>query len=162
MTEKGLAQVRRFSHESKQWQCSIPVIFPRFVDVYEQAGVQASYVEIKDNDGETFRLSVDAAAQARGQIVQIATWNDWGEGTQIEPSREFGYRDLERLQLLRQDQEDEQFQMSKASLRLPYRLLLLRRAGRGDDATLNQIARQMSLGKAKEARQMLESVERDN
>ncbi len=160
--EKGLAQVRRFSHESKQWQCSIPVIFPRFVDVYEQAGVQASYAEIEDNDGETFRLSVDAAAQARGQIVQIATWNDWGEGTQIEPSREFGYRDLERLQLLRQDQEDEQFQMSKASLRLPYRLLLLRRAGRGDDATLNQIARQMSLGKAKEARQMLESVERDN
>ena len=93
--------------------------------------------------------------RAHGQIVQIATWNDWGEGTQIEPSREFGYRDLECLQLLRQDQEDEQFQMSKASLRLPYRLLLLRRAGLGNDATLDQIARQMSLGKVKEARQML-------
>ena len=159
---KGLSQVRQFSDESKHWQCSIPVIFPRFVDVYKQAGVQASYAEIEDNNGETFRLSADEAVRAHGQIVQIATWNDWGEGTQIEPSREFGYRDLECLQLLRQDQEDEQFQMSKASLRLPYRLLLLRRAGRGNDATLDQIARQMSLGKVKEARQMLESVERDN
>jgi hypothetical protein len=28
-------------------------------------------------------------------IIQIATWNDWGEGTVVEPSREFGYRDLE-------------------------------------------------------------------
>lgn len=157
--EKGLSQVRRFSEESKRWQCSIPVIFPRFVDVYKQAGVQASYTEIEDNNGETFRLSMDEAGRAHGQIVQIATWNDWGEGTQIEPSREFGYRDLECLQLLRQDQEDEQFQMSKASLRLPYRLLLLRRAGRGDDATLDQIARQMSRGKVKEARRMLESVE---
>jgi len=26
-------------------------------------------------------------------MVQIATWNDWGEGTGIEPTAEFGYRD---------------------------------------------------------------------
>jgi hypothetical protein len=52
--------------------------------------------------------------------------------------------------------------MNKASLRLPYRLLLLRRAGRGDDAALDQIAEQMSVGKVKEAKQMLESVERDH
>ena len=140
----------------------MPVVFPRFVDVYQKAGVQPAYKNITDNNGETFRLSVDEAGRAHGQIVQIATWNDWGEGTQIEPSREFGYRDLEYLQSLTEEQVDKQFQMSKVSLRLPYRLLLLRRAGRGDDATLDQIARQMSLGKVKEARQMLESVEKNN
>ena len=160
--KQGLTQVRWFSQASKQWQCSMPVVFPRFVDVYQQAGVQAAYKNIADNNGETFRLSVNEAGRAHGQIVQIATWNDWGEGTQIEPSREFGYRDLEYLQSLTEGQVDKQFQMSKVSLRLPYRLLLLRRAGRGDDATLDQIARQMSLGKVKEARQMLESVEKNN
>ena len=160
--EQGLTQVRWFSQASKQWQCSIPVIFPRFVDVYQQAGVQPGYKNIADNNGETFRLSVDEAGRAHGQIVQIATWNDWGEGTQIEPSKEFGYRDLEWLQSLREGQVDKQFQTNKASLRLPYRLLLLRRAGRGDDAALDQIAEQMSVGKVKEAQQMLESVERDH
>jgi hypothetical protein len=30
--------------------------------------------------------------------LQIPTWNDWGEGTMIEPSLEFGYQRLEILQ----------------------------------------------------------------
>ena len=160
--EQGLTQIRRFSQASKQWQCSMPVVFPRFVDVYQKAGVQPAYKNITDNNGETFRLSVDEAGRAHGQIVQIATWNDWGEGTQIEPSREFGYRDLEYLQSLREGQVDKQFQMNKASLRLPYRLLLLRRAGRGDNAALDQIAEQILAGKVKKAQQMLDSVERDH
>ena len=160
--EQGLTQIRRFSQASKQWQCSMPVVFPRFVDVYQKAGVQPAYKNITDNNGETFRLSVDEAGRAHGQIVQIATWNDWGEGTQIEPSREFGYRDLEYLQSLRAGQVDKQFQMKKASLRLPYRLLLLRRAVRGDNAALDQIAEQILAGKVKKAQQMLDSVERDH
>lgn len=157
--EKGLARVRQFSHESKLWQCSIPVIFPRFVDVYEQAGVQASYAEIEDNDGETFRLSADEAGLAPGQIVQVATWNDWGEGTQIEPSIEFGYRDLESIQSFKKNHVEKDFQVEKEALRLPHRLLALRQAGGGRDATLDQIANQLSARKVKMAEAMLDSVE---
>ncbi len=159
--EKGLAQVRRFSHESKQWQCSIPVIFPRFVDVYEQAGVQASYAEIEDNDGETFRLSADEAGLARGQIVQVATWNDWGEGTQIEPSIEFGYRDLESIQSFRKKHVEKNFQVEKEALRLPRRLLALRQAGGGQDAIFDEIAEHLLAGKIREAEQILHTIESD-
>jgi hypothetical protein len=28
-------------------------------------------------------------------LVQVATWNDWAEGTAIEPSREYGYQYVE-------------------------------------------------------------------
>lgn len=157
--EKGSAQMLRFSHESKQWQCSIPVIFPRFVDVYDQAGVQASYAEIEDNDGETLRLSANEAGLARGQIVQVATWNDWGEGTQIEPSIEFGYRDLEIIQSFSKKYVEKDLQVEKEALRLPRRLLALRQAGGGRDATLDQIAKQLSAGKVKMAELMLDSIE---
>ena len=157
--EKGSAQMLRFSHESKQWQCSSPVIFPRFVDVYDQAGVQASYAEIEDNDGETLRLSANEAGLARGQIVQVATWNDWGEGTQIEPSIEFGYRDLEIIQSFSKKYVEKDLQVEKEALRLPRRLLALRQAGGGRDATLDQIAKQLSAGKVKMAELMLDSIE---
>ena len=40
-----------------------------------------------------------AVAQARNaHSVQVATWNDWGEGTTIEPSAEEGFEQLLRLQ----------------------------------------------------------------
>jgi hypothetical protein len=127
--------------------------------VYEQAGVQASYAEIEDNDGNTFRLSADEAGLALGQIVQVATWNDWGEGTQIEPSVEFGYRDLESIQSFKKKHVEKDFQVEKEGLRLPRRLLALRRAGGGRDATLDQIANQLSAGKVKMAEAMLDGVE---
>jgi len=159
--EKGLSQVRMFSDESKQWQCSIPVIFPRFVDVYEQAGVQASYAEIEDNEGKTFRLSANEAGFALGQIVQVATWNDWGEGTQIEPSVEFGYRDLESIQSFKKKHVEKDFQVEKEALRLPRRLLALRQAGGGKDAIFDEIAKQLLAGEIREAEQMLHTIESD-
>ena len=27
-------------------------------------------------------------------IVQVVTWNDFGEGSMVEPTQEYGYRDL--------------------------------------------------------------------
>jgi hypothetical protein len=31
-------------------------------------------------------------------LVQVVTWTDFGEGTIVEPTREYGYRDLGMLQ----------------------------------------------------------------
>jgi hypothetical protein len=28
-------------------------------------------------------------------LIQIVTWNDWAEATQVEPSADLDYRDLE-------------------------------------------------------------------
>ena len=36
----------------------------------------------------------DPACRLPMPMVQIVTWNDWAEATQVEPSQDFGHRDL--------------------------------------------------------------------
>jgi len=86
---KSWNQVRGFYDRGKDWPIEIGVAYPRFVDIYEH-----SYGRIEDRDGKTYADTLDLALRRSPSMVQVATWNDWGEGTQIEPSVEFGYRDL--------------------------------------------------------------------
>ena len=46
----------------------------------------------------TFGQLVDMAKSSGVNWIQLATWNDYGEGTMIEPTREFGYSALTTLQ----------------------------------------------------------------
>lgn len=46
-------------------------------------------------DGDTYRRQWDRAAAQVAEIVQVVTWNDWFEGTAIEPTAEEGFRYLE-------------------------------------------------------------------
>ncbi len=80
LPKEGAAAQRRFLAEARNWRAAIPVAYPRFVDFYKEAGLHESYGRIEDADGETWRESLDAALKARAPLVQIATWNDWGEG----------------------------------------------------------------------------------
>ena len=125
---EGLNAVVRFQTKSRDWPYAIPVAFPRFIDIYAEAKVHASWGRIEDEDGRTFQDSMQRALTMAAPLVQIATWNDWGEGTCVEPSREFDYRDLEVLQQLRRQYIDSRFAASAADLRLPLDLLRLRRS----------------------------------
>jgi hypothetical protein len=73
------------------------VAFPGYHDFYAQAGVGKSYGFIDDREGKTFAESFEQAMSCGAAIVQIATWNDYGEGTGIEPTVGRGLRDLEVL-----------------------------------------------------------------
>jgi len=46
-------------------------------------------------DGEVYRYLWERAIACGYPVVQIASWNDWFEGHNIEPSVEFGYQYLE-------------------------------------------------------------------
>lgn len=94
----GNPEMVSFYKKAKAWNGFLGGAYPRFADVYAEAGVHESWGSIADDNGKTFRQTFQWAIEAKSPIVQIATWNDWGEGTMIEPSREFGYRDLEFLQ----------------------------------------------------------------
>ena len=96
--DRGLSYVTQFLKQSQDMQIRIPVAFPRFDDIYKTAGVSDGYVAIADNQGRTFAKTMELAMSSGAPMIQIATWNDWGEGTQIEPSHESGYRDLIHLQ----------------------------------------------------------------
>lgn len=50
--------------------------------------------------GRTFRMMTEAALAARPDWILIVSWNEWLEGTEIEPSAENGGRELEALRSL--------------------------------------------------------------
>ena len=126
-----LEAVERFYERAANWSVNVPVAFPRFDDIYGEAGL-TSYGTIEDNNGETYQRDVGARAADRTRpVVQIATWNDWGEGTQIEPSREFGMRDLEATQTLRRHKLGSWriSLITPADLQLPLALFRARKSG---------------------------------
>lgn len=121
----GLSAAFDYDRTAKKDGLFVPVVFPRFHDIYKQAKVSDGYPEIPDNKGQTFQTTLTQAWLSGAPLVQIATWNDWGEGTQIEPSREFGTRDLEAIQNLRR-KSDKKFTSLSSDLTIPSRILQLR------------------------------------
>ena len=140
---KSRDHLRSFYDRSKQWPVSVAVAYPRFEDDYKAAAVGPGYGEIE-------------AAGSGSPFIQLATWNDWGEGTQIEPSVEFGYRDLETLQNLRR-KTDSRFPYRSSDLRLPAELYRLRKNG-ASRTKLDQAAKDLLAGRCKQAAKTLDSM----
>jgi len=158
LPQRGLAAIERFENDSRDWPFRIPVAFPRFVDIYAEAGVHESWGRIDDASGRTFETTFRQALSMSPELIQIATWNDWGEGTQIEPSVEIGYRDLEMLQSWKRSRQ-ERFTATPADLRLPQQLLELRKNGEAPEELLDQIHSHLIKGEIEEARQLFPAVE---
>lgn len=72
---------------------SVGPVFPGFRDFYEK-----SYGLLPEHDGHTFEACIDRARLHQPAFVQLVTWNDWQEGTAIEPSKEREYYWLRKLQ----------------------------------------------------------------
>lgn len=156
---QGLAAQERFLRGAAREPLAIPVAFPRFDDIYEQAGLHASYGTIPDDQGRTFSTTLQQAFAAGTPYIQVATWNDWGEGTSIEPSLNYGTRDLEVIQQLRRQQIDLQFPHTATSLALPLKLLSLRKASAAPPATLDAIALALAHGNTSHAAQQIAALE---
>lgn len=153
-----MGALTRFRTESRAWGQAIPVAFPRFVDIYEQAQVHASYGNVADDGGKRFRQMVEEGLKSGAPIVQLATWNDWGEGTQIEPSAEFGFRDLETVRTLI-DTTDATPAATSEKLKLPLRLYQLRRQGNAiGKPNLDLVADLLAKGHLREARTKLDAL----
>ncbi|MGC9395529.1 MAG: glycoside hydrolase family 71/99-like protein [Anaerolineae bacterium] len=108
--------------------------FPQFHDIYKESGVSEGYGYLDAQDGETFRFTLDLALSHNPDVIQLITWNDYGEGTIIEPTEEFGYQYLEMVQDARRDMADGDFAFTAEDLRLPIQLFNLRREYDGDAA----------------------------
>jgi hypothetical protein len=111
---------------SKQDGLKIGCAIPGFHDIYKEAGAQPSHGYLDAHKGETFRHTLDRATASGAPIIQVATWNDFGEGTCVEPSREYGYRYLEMSQDARRRFADP-FPFRATDLRLPLRIYQLRK-----------------------------------
>ena len=90
-------------------------------------------------------------------IIQIATWNDYGEGTVIEPTKTFGYRYLEHIQKNAADD----FPYGPDALRLPGILYQLKKRHERHPARMKELERATDLlfvGKYNEGRNVIEAV----
>jgi hypothetical protein len=126
------------------WEHFIAGAFPRFHDIYAEAGLpQGSYGYIDDQYsafGITYSYTLERALQSDADIVQLVTWNDYGEGTIIEPTVEDGYLYLEITQQLRKEYIDANFPYVAADLRLPVRLYTLRKENLSNPTVMAQLA----------------------
>jgi hypothetical protein len=93
-----LAAVENFSAGAG---ARVGVAYPGFQDFYDEGGWGPGLGwEIAHNlDGTFNELLAVANSHANNlEALQIATWNDFGEGTMIEPTHEMGFAHLEALQ----------------------------------------------------------------
>lgn len=136
-------------------EANVGVVFPGFNDIYEQAGESKSYGHIADQNGATFSKTLNLALKSEAPFAQIATWNDFGEGTVIEPTHNLGYRYLDELQT--------RLKAPYASddLRLPVTLYRLRKAFPGS-SELDKAADAMFEGNPDKAIPILEKFSRAN
>jgi hypothetical protein len=116
-----------FQQTATGWPNFISSAFPRFHDIYAQAGVGASYGQLDDDNGSMLTSTLSCAMTNHSAIVQLVTWNDFSEGTIIEPTADYGYRDLGIIQDLRRRYLDSGFQYHTNDLAMAFRFYNLRR-----------------------------------
>lgn len=128
----------------------IAVAFPGFRDIYEEAELHDSYGSIAALGSNTFRETLDRAFASGSPVIQIATWNDFGEGTQIEPTRNSDFRFLELVR----DRTGANPDGSPGDLRLPSILYRLRKQHDPAD-WLDSASSHLFAGRIEEARKLL-------
>ena len=116
-----------FQQKANTWPASISSAFARFQDIYAQAGVGSSYGTLPDNNGGHLRSTLSRAMTNNSALVQIVTWNDFGEGTIVEPTKQYGYRDLGIIQDMRRQYLEAGFTRTTNDLPLATRFYTLRR-----------------------------------
>jgi len=121
-----------FYQNARDQEYIMGTAFPGFKDIYEEAGLHDSYGYLDAKDGATFQLTLDRAAYFEADVLQLATWNDYGEGTIIEPTLEFGTKYLEMVQDFRKENVDSSFSIGPGSLNMPYRIFTLRKENSSD------------------------------
>jgi hypothetical protein len=116
-----------FQQTGAAWPAFISSAFPRFHDIYQQAGVGSSYGYLDDASGATFRNTLSRALTNNSAVVQIVTWNDYGEGTIVEPTTDYNLRDLGVIQDLRRQYLNPAFPYHTNDLSIANRFYSMRR-----------------------------------
>jgi len=99
-------------------------IWPQFWDCYKDSYPNTRYPVYQYDNGVLWQQTWEMAMATNPWAIQLVTWNDWGEGTVIEPSRERGYNELEFLQN-RMREIDPSFPYTAEDLRYPLEIYKL-------------------------------------
>lgn len=92
--------------------------------------------------GRRFKLTWEMSIKYNVDLVQLVTWNDWNEGTTIEPSDTYGYRYLEDTKQYAAQYKGVSDSVPNTALRLPLKLY----QAREKTAQLTDASRKAALG----------------
>jgi hypothetical protein len=127
------AHMDQFQKSSSGGEYVIAGATPGFHDYWrEGGGNDVSFGSIPYNNGDTLRGTLEKALESSPNIIQVITWNDYIEGTMIEPTVEFGNSFLEIIQEFRKTHMDQAFSYSAEDLRIPLRIYRLRNNYKND------------------------------
>ena len=114
-----------------------------------------------DRHGDTLRETLSRGMTNSSAIVQVVTWNDFGEGSMVEPTQEYGYRDLGIIQDFRRQYLDPGFPRHTNDLAMALRFYNLRRqnlTNRAVSAELDGIFTNLVSGRIDVAKIQLEQL----
>ncbi len=151
-----------FEQNAASWPAYISSAFPRFHDIYAQAGVAPSYGYLDDANGAILTNTLRRALTNNSAFVHFVTWNDFGEGTVMEPTLDYGFRDLGIVQNLRRQYLDPDFSFTTNDLKSAFRFYSLRKqygTNSAISAELNRIFTNIVTGRIKVANLQLTGIE---
>ncbi|MCB4798646.1 glycoside hydrolase family 71/99-like protein [Neotamlana laminarinivorans] len=81
-------------------EINIGSTYPGFKSYYAEGGWSdgINNWELPENNGLTFIETLNNSSLKSADFIQLITWNDFGEGTMLEPTAQFGYKYLTMLQ----------------------------------------------------------------
>jgi hypothetical protein len=150
-----------FDQKAALWPAFISSAFPRFHDIYQRAGVRNYWGYLGDRHGDTLRETLSRGMTNSSALVQIVTWNDFGEGTMIEPTEEYGFRDLGVIQDFRRQYLEPNFSRDTNDLALALQFYHLRQNSLTNpavSATLDGIFTNLVTGQIKLGRRQLDQL----
>jgi len=140
LTEKALNDyLTSFYKKAANWDFWVASAFPGFKDINKEAGLSGGYGFLDARDGETFKSTMQLALENNPDAIQLVTWNDYGEGTNIEPTEEYGYQYLEIVQDIVRTSINPEFQYTAEDLAVPLQLLRLRKQYEGNTDINDQL-----------------------
>jgi hypothetical protein len=106
------------------------VAYPGFHDFYQQGGAGNTLFYVPENNGQTLTDTLNTYNTFKGvlDMLQLATFNDFGEGTMFEPTVETGFTYLNKIQ------QFTGVSYGTSELQLIYQLYLARKEYAGNAA----------------------------
>ncbi|WP_017731115.1 glycoside hydrolase family 71/99-like protein [Nafulsella turpanensis] len=151
----SLSDLEGFYSQKEEHELIIGSAFPRFHDFYKEGGWGESYGRVYSNEGETLRKTLRKAQEHDLDYIQLVTWNDFGEGTVIEPTLEDEYLFLEIIQ------EFTGVPYGRAELELIYQYFLKKKALQGNEEAeekLEQVFQYLVTLKVEQAKELLSQL----
>lgn len=146
-----------YNNRAPNFSTAIAAAYPGFYDYYEEGGYgDIIGWQIAYRGTGTLSATLERASTSGLPIIQLVTWNDFGEGTMFEPTDEFGYSFLEVVQ------DFAGVPYSVQDLELVYDLYQKRKAHKSDSqiqVKLNQVYYYLIALRIENARTMLNSIE---